>query len=198
MTDIKERPILFNAAMVNAILDGRKTQTRRLAKPRKHPSLLAGNWSDAYVLDGGNHDWLMQDNIYGQPGDQLWVRETFSIVPRTAYRMSEGVEQIEKPTCNHDAAIYRAGWDRSAGGLRWQPSIHMPRWASRIQLEVTALRIERLQNITIADALAEGINHKTMACPRHEYFQLWNSINGDMNHEQNPWVWVIEFKRIEK
>ncbi|AXF75172.1 hypothetical protein AV903_02100 [Erwinia tracheiphila] len=79
----------------------------------------------------------------------------------------------------------------------WTPSIHIPRWASRITLEITGVRVERLQDISASDALTEGVTHRTMNCPRHEYFQIWNSIYGDMAHEANPWVWVIEFKCME-
>ena len=112
---------------------------------------------------------------------------------------------------DHDAAIYRAGWDRSNGGFRWRPSIHMPRWASRILLEIVSVRVERLQDISEDDARAEGIayserfegyctgeaEHFNSHDPRQSYFSLWEAINGAGSVAANPWVWVVEFKRID-
>jgi hypothetical protein len=145
------------------------------------------------------------------PGDRLWCRETFAIVPRTAYARSDGVSQTLRPDDDHDAAIYRADWTRSNGGFRWRPSIHMPRWASRILLEITDVRVERLQDISEADAQAEGIEyserfegycigeaeHYNSHDPRLSYASLWESINGPGSWAANPWVWVVEFRRIE-
>ncbi len=196
---MKERPILFNGEMVRAILEGRKTQTRRSIK-----------WPKEYQVDNAameriaarNDPFALRRCPYGQSGDRLWVRETFAIVPKTAYAMSEGVQQTIRPNDNHDAAIFRAGWERSTGGLRWRPSIHMPRWASRITLEITNVSIERLQDISESDAAAEGFdlppaegqNFKFKAL--HNFKFTWNQIY--KNWEQNPWVWVIEFKRIQE
>ena len=219
-----ERPILFNAPMVRAILEGTKTQTRRVVRPCKDAGIgceLAPNELAGEVNAG---DFL---NALCQPGDRLWVRETFAIVPRTAYRCSEGVQQTLRPDDDHDAAIYRAGWERSRSGFSWKPSIHMPRWASRITLEVTGVRVERLQDISEADALAEGISRLAPPAPPHEwsglnrftlngmgsgfcagsvswnsptaealYLRLWEDINGPGSWEANPWVWVVEFKRV--
>lgn len=211
---MKERPILFSAPMVRAILEGRKTQTRRVVKPQP-----------VYVLKSrgicsSTPDW---SNIikcpYGQPGDRLWVRETHAIVPRTAYAHSEGVHQILRPNDDHDAAIYHEGWERSQGGIRWRPSIHMPRWASRITLEITDVRVERLQEISYEDALAEGVSDmsallhddwqplngesgnecaRRLRWPQRLYKQLWESINGPDSWDKNPWVWVVEFRRIDQ
>ena len=138
------------------------------------------------------------------------MRETFAIVPRTAYARSAGVQQTLRPDdeFDHDAAVYRAGWDRSNGGFRWRPSIHMPRWASRITLEIVSVRAERLQDISEADALAEGVEidesgHATRADgiavggARTAYAELWESINGPGSWAANPWVWVVEFRRVE-
>jgi hypothetical protein len=199
---MKERPILFTGEMVRAILKGRKTQTRRVGKPVRHPDL--GNLYDigALVLEHEPQHVIHRACPYGQPGDRLWVRETFAIVPRTAYRCSDGVQQTLRPDdpYDHDAAIYREGWTRSGGGFRWRPSIHMPRWASRITLEITGIRIERLQDISEADAIAEGVKN-SLHLPggrfaRENYEHLWWTINGDGSWEKNPWVWVIEFQRI--
>ena len=211
---MKERPILFSAPMVRAILAGTKTQTRRVVKPQP----------GCDPRDDGHID--MGRCPYGQPGDGLWVKETFAIVPRTAYRRSEGVQQTLRPDDDHDAAIYRAGWDRSNGGFRWRPSIHMPRWASRITLEITGVRVERLQDISPSDAIAEGLKglskdggqitkygipdsdglpgtddagwpwHAWRISPVDSYRRLWSQINGPRSWDANPFVWVVEFKRV--
>lgn len=198
---MKERPILFSAPMVLAILEGRKTVTRRIAKPRKQPSLLDGQWSDSYVLDEGNREWLMRDNPYGQPGDRLWVRETCFINGD-----GEGSQ-----------VIYRADplpcWEGEESEIRWRPSIHMPRWASRILLEITDVRVERLQDISEVQAMAEGAKCADRATGREVLFpdqsqhigswklhfqDIWESINGPGSWDTDPWVWVVEFKRIEQ
>lgn len=218
---MKERPILFSAPMVRAILGGTKTQTRRAIKPQPPPEFCTGDvaaitngkrWSiskmpERMAWHPDPHPGILCP--FGVPGTQLWVRETFAIVPRTAYRCSVGVHQTLRPDDDHDAAIYRAGWERSNGGFRWRPSIHMPRWASRITLEVTDVRVERLQDISEADAQAEGIERRgeewrnygdPMApCirPRTSYATLWASINGPGSWDANPWVWVVSFKRVK-
>lgn len=187
---MKERPILFSGPMVRAILDGRKTQTRRIVKPQ--PTKLAGP----------NFDGLWSDAIdpvvryfacpYGQPGDRLWVRETF------AYTDSSINDQ--------PGWVYRAtdpDWS-SMEGFRWKPPIFCTRSASRITLEITGVRVERLNDISEADAIAEGVTitdsivrddsvHASRAWVE-SYRQLWEQINGAGSWEVNPWVWVIEFK----
>ena len=194
----RERPILFSAPMVRAILDGTKTQTRRVVKPA-HKA-----WIEMPVTHQLG-EWDKRPLPYGKTGDRLWVREAFAIVPRTAYRCSEGVQQTLRPDDDHDAAIYREGWVRSTGGFRWRPSIHMPRWASRINLEITGVRVEKLQDISVTDALAEGVNvnpdhhgkpRTSIYSPVQAYRDLWESINGPGSWEANPWVWVVEFKRV--
>lgn len=194
---MKERPILFSAPMVRAILDGRKTQTRRVANPRKHPSLLDGSWSDNYVLDACNFEWLMRDCPYGQPGDRLWVRETFQpIYPQ------DPLYNGGKPICYDYAATYRHG-DRLGDSIgekrKWKPSIHMPRLASRITLEVTGVRVERLNDISGSDAVAEGVRSRLPdnGIAVAEYRDLWQSINGAGSWNANPWVWVIEFEAVK-
>lgn len=193
---MKERPILFSAPMVRAILAGTKTQTRRAAKPRRNPSLLDGSWSDGYVLDPGNREWLMRDCPYGEPGDRLWVKETF----RDARDFGAG------------RVLYRASGDTACG---WKPSIFMPRELSRLTLDVADVRLERLQDISDRgpqnDCTAEGVFHCGMDVPSYEewsasgfrssekymYRQLWESINGAGSWDANPWVWVVEFRRAE-
>ena len=225
---MKERPILFSAPMVRAILAGTKTQTRRVVKPvGKDEGFVLQDYGDGfwpYRSEDGESGFYrdrdgydMEERIkcpYGKTGDRLWVREAFAIVPRTAYRCSEGVQQTLRPDDDHDAAIYREGWVRSKGGFRWRPSIHMPRWASRITLEITGVRVERLQDISEADCWAEGVEqvmhdftkesqidmaYRLGLCiddAKPLYAQLWESINGPGSWEANPWVWVVEFKGV--
>lgn len=204
-----ERGILFSAPMVRALLDGSKTQTRRPAKPRRKPSLLDGSWTDDYVLDPGNRDWLMRDNPYGQPGDRLWVRETWA--QPAALDPGPTVYRADYPDC------VPAQYENvpPAEEITWKPSIHMFRKDSRILLEITGVRVERLQDISEADAIAEGVephevrqfalhglNAEERAAIRRQaavgpYRGLWESINGGGSWDANPWVWVIEFRRIE-
>jgi hypothetical protein len=192
---VKERPILFSAPMVRALLAGKKTQTRRIVKPRKDrdfgceiaPCELAGE------VNAGEYR-----NAYCAPGDRLWVRERGWIAQsKTAFIPFVGNEQGATPT--------------SPNGDPYKvcPSIHTPRWASRITLEVTAVRVERLQDISVQDAVAEGAppSHPSIDAvsrefgypdfPRSWYGQLWEQINGPDSWDANPWVWVVEFKRIE-
>jgi hypothetical protein len=155
------RPILFSTPMVIALLAGTKTQTRRIVKPQPHHGPVG------QMVNLGDSEWAMDDGDlsglwrcrYGKPGDLLYVRETWRKVPATAYRMSEGVQQVVNPDDPVWGAIFRAGWDRSIP--KWKPGIHMPRWASRLTLEVTDVRIQRLQDISEADAIAEGL-YKSM------------------------------------
>lgn len=217
-----ERPILFSGPMVRALLDGSKTQTRRVIKDQT----IGKDYS--HTLDDGrvHLEWLgtptcgsgvwdvpersMQiASPYGVIGDRLWVRESLKFV--------------DTPTTRHDHAVYAADGvrvPREQGLADWAcdgmafgfansvPSIHMPRWASRIMLEVTGVRVERLDDISEADARAEGVTiedrHMNGYCagetrpPSIRAFRdLWESINGDASWDANPWVWVVEFKRIE-
>ena len=197
---MKERPILFSAPMVRALLDGSKTQTRRVVKPqppevfdlKNHKTESGFVYAADYAKmtsDVEKQQRVRWDCPYGQPGDRLWVRETFGHFERNDTLKSG------------DTIYYRA--DGECLELQpWRPSIHMPRWASRILLEVTAVRVERLQDIRDSDALAEGIaplDHPgAIFCPaKSAYSDLWDSINGDGSWFQNPWVWVIEFKRVQ-
>lgn len=190
---MKERPILFSAPMVRAIIDGSKTQTRRVVKQDRDGLL------DCKPTPAWDAFWKCVDCPYGKPGDRLWVRETFAVVPRTAYARSDGVQQTLRPDDDHDAAIYRAGWTHSNGGFRWRPSIHMPRWASRILLEITDVRVERAQDISDRDARDEGAEQigDCEGAYVAGFRRLWESINGADSWAANPWVWVVAFRRIE-
>ncbi len=218
---MKERPILFSAPMVRAILDGRKTQTRRVVKPIGNDGGFVlldhgkgwwpyrsdnGDSTTHTVKRGGNlyHDETPHASPYGQPGDRLWVRETWSVA-----------EVCTPTTPIRQKTVYRADFPDDYDGFgipRWIPSIHMPRNESRITLEVAGIRVERLQDISATDAVAEGIHHDdtipfngpwyaspadSQGCgePAHAYANLWESINGPGSWDANPWVWVIEFKR---
>lgn len=221
---MKERPILFSPTMARAILAGQKTQTRRVVKPTQSTPKVAPLHMEPYLWQGeqetdddglpmwiGYHpDYPTEDGKWfscphGGVGDHLWVREAWALVPQTAYRGSDGVQQTNHPTDEHDAAVYAAGWDRSQPG-RWRPSIHMPRWASRLTLEITEVRVERLQDISEEDALAEGIRTWAAAycspdvwdiwTPQEAYARLWDSINGTKAAwESNPYVWVLSLAR---
>jgi len=205
---MRERGMIFNADMVRAVLNGSKTQTRRMLTPR-HLELigLAARSGECYPLESGQQHANSQSYYrefcpFGAVGDRLWVRETFSVVPRTAYAASEGVQQVICPDDSHEAAIFRAGWEHSSGGIRWRPSIHMPRWASRITLEITGVRVERLRDLSEEDAKSEGVTPPAGGVlpgweHRINFRELWMSIYGADNWEANPWVWVIEFKRVE-
>lgn len=199
---MKERGMIFNAGMVNAILSGRKTQTRRPVKfPFRDVNLgceLSGN-ELAGELSAGNY-W---NSRVGQPGDRIWVRETWAEAGASA----------------PDLTLYRANYPEHVPAhyenvppvdeIRWTPSIHMPRWASRILLEITDVRVERLNNISYDDAISEGITQEwTCIDPglgsyahkndvQDDYETLWKSIYGEESWAANPWVWVISFKRIE-
>ena len=196
---MKERPILFSAPMVRAILAGTKTQTRRVAK---HP--LAQNLS--YIVDIGK-GWFGDEEgevqircPYGQPGDRLWVREKWQAVSgndRARHIMTH-------PRPDRGWLEYAATPRADEPAYKWRPSIHMPRWASRITLEVTGVRVERLQDISEADAMAEGVHYSLLEkiqagqdrWARHAYKKLWETINGSDSWDLNPWVWVVEFKGV--
>ncbi|QLK60844.1 morphogenetic protein [Enterobacteriaceae bacterium Kacie_13] len=188
---MKERPILFNAEMVNAILSGRKTQTRRVIKlPLRDVNMgceLAGNELAGEVAAGDYRNCPL-----GQPGDQLWVREAFStgLCTKTtmAYKATHKAEDLEE------------GWLEK---IKWRPSIHMPRWASRINLLITGVRVERLNDISQEDAKSEGCCYgrgggvpDLAVSPADHFPTLWESIYGIKSWAANPWVWVIEFERV--
>lgn len=213
---MKEHPILFNGAMVSAILEGRKTVTRRAVKATK------AHADGFMMLDHGKGWWPynafgdftsdhegMEYPIacpYGQPGDRLWVREAW---------------QLHEKFTDNCVAVYKANERNSwtefhrrfpvevARGCQakpfqthgFRPSIHMPRWASRILLEITNVRIERLQDISTEQIIAEGLSttlreHDAEVDLRRQWRELWESTGGDWGG--NPWVWCVSFRRIEQ
>jgi hypothetical protein len=187
----KERPILFGAPMVRAILDGSKTQTRRVVK--RHGDMEFdpqdphyGPYWLPYAAGDAEGEQAKVRCPYGKPGDRLWVRETW------AYEQGG-------TGCPDDTGIlYRAtdpGWDDEETGLRWRPSIYMPRRASRILLEITDIRVQRLQEISEGDARAEGC--EPFAYPRDRFHGFWDTIHGPGSWAANPLVWAITFRRIQ-
>ncbi|HFF9548187.1 TPA: morphogenetic protein [Klebsiella pneumoniae] len=218
---MKERGMIFNGEMVRALLSGRKTQTRRPVKFPVHDKNLgcelAGN-ELAGELSAGNY----LNSAFGKPGDRIWVRETFQGPLFNYEQMDEYLEdssKFEKPEfCQYAAdGGHRPEYQDADDNLRhgWRPSIHMPRWASRILLEITNVRVERLNAISEEDAEAEGIDMEALYDSQDCYdciadhnmtgrptvtgaFKyLWESIYGEEGWKSNPWVWVIEVKRVE-
>ncbi|TXH90322.1 MAG: hypothetical protein E6Q78_05105 [Rhodoferax sp.] len=177
---MKEHPILFSAPMVRAILAGTKTQTRRVVKPTPEWIGKSG------VLSFNGRVGLPHAICpYGQPGDRLWVREAWN-----GYGpFKDGMHYYYRAT------------DQNPDSTKWKPSIHMPRAASRITLEITGVRVERLQDISEADAKAEGYKEfpgsVNQMDPVTWYQALWEQINGPGAWDANPWVWVVKFKRLE-
>jgi hypothetical protein len=201
---MKERPIIFNGPMVRAILEGRKTQTRRALKLQNDVATKVAEYHTgepslgfAYYrkIGGVWHRSLPFACPFGKVGDRLWVKETFAIY---------GDE--EKYVMHYKAD--RDSWPTK--GCGWRPSIHMPRRASRITLEITNVRVERLQDISDEDAKAEGVYafhsqspgleakpyYRSLYSPTELFQMLWDSINGEGAWDCNEWVWVIEFKRV--
>lgn len=200
---MKECPILFSAPMVRAIQDGTKTQTRRICKGQRELSNI--------------HDFQLDRCPYGKPADRLWVRETWG--DRTKGSDIMAGTHWDKPLYRSDADAYGLIGHDGEGpiyveDILWRPSIHMPRWASRISLEITGIRVERLQDINEEDAIAEGClkypfeddhaytfykNDRTgHATYTGAYRKLWESINGKGSWSLNPFVWVVEFRKIQK
>ncbi len=202
---MSEHPILMSGEMVRAILDGRKTQTRRVILPQPLDTWMKGpDWSKYYV-DGQKNLWIEHPTKhteikcpYGVPGDTLWVRETW-------WGANNG-----KPYRNAIAplptVVHRANdTSGTANRVKWRPSIHMPRWASRLTLDVVKLRVERVQEISEEDAIAEGVSGNGVEhgpakqTARYRYHVLWDRINAKRGYvwASNPWVWVIEFQPKE-
>ncbi|MDZ7868787.1 MAG: hypothetical protein U5L02_06215 [Rheinheimera sp.] len=235
---MKERPILFNAEMVRAILDGRKTQTRRPVPEWQLPSETEGphdQFPDSRFISTAQRDprygfgvfgataEACMDNYnkgfkslcpFGAIGDRLWVRETFQgplieqgdestdgyEFPKYCVYKSDGHARPEFTTVDDETVC------------RWRPSIHMPRWASRITLEITSVRVERVQDISESDAAAEGLNKpiyvqnesgqltppvgetllSAFPTAKHWFSTVWDGVYG--NWSENPWVWIVEFK----
>lgn len=243
---MKERPILFSAPMVCAILDGSKTQTRRVVKNAPHEAqcglfsqpFTKPDTSSALFFAGPTAESPglgMVTNPYGKPGDRLWVRETWMLPTQPVadlhmldvdYRatLEPEMQGCDREFLNDvsDAILQDALriWDADVRNARsgWRPGIHMPRWASRLLLEITDVRVERLQSISEADAKAEGVrrawepvaDHKGQPVIvsaaddephpgytyRNGFHALWWQINGRDSWTANPWVWVVTFKRV--
>jgi hypothetical protein len=232
MTKEMSRPILFSAPMVRALLEGRKTQTRRQVKYRvtgpNRPNTLdfheGSRWRgalDARSLTGN----ALALCPYGKPGDLLWVRETcraHELTDKEAEEDTFGVMErlgLEYPLYGLDGVIYAADGtfreiqNTQQASQAWcelnhyrgkqgatVPPIHMPRWASRITLRITSVRVERVQAISQADCIAEGIAAQTGPFVHHvvaDYRRLWGEINGKESWDANPWVWVVAFERAE-
>lgn len=223
---MRERPIIFNADMVRAVLDGRKTQTRRVMKvqPESNQLGLLRITASTNRSDIGKYHWAESNATgnhvrsklfacpYGAVGDRLWVRETFRVHSRAtdlATLVYKASEQQSWTQQTHRVPIEKC--NKPAVVDKWTPSIHMPRWASRITLEITGVRVERMYDISEADARAEGVEQLRGGFWRHyqpgwtqhqlsargSFVTLWKSIYGEESWQANPWVWVIEFKRVE-
>lgn len=211
---MNEKPILFNSEMVRAILDGRKTQTRRVVKLPQNADL---SWIASINQDGAG-DWVawgpkpVTDEFsrkmypngggikcpYGRPGDLLWVRETFCVVDDSRFNGLRWVDYKATPKYEESDP---AGWDNAPDdpeALKWKPSIHMPRWASRITLRVTGVYVERLWQMSVSKMEAEGVMEvdDDNKHPLTPFITLWDSINARRGYpwESNPWVWVVEFE----
>ncbi|HBZ3404375.1 TPA: hypothetical protein MG645_01355 [Klebsiella pneumoniae] len=235
---MKERGMIFNGEMVRAILDGRKTQTRRIMAPQPADDIERGIFPNPEVIGWKSSRRHKHGSTtahfchYGKPGDRIWVRETWGVVSHAFSDDGLMIDWVpDRPaTAIHEMpfgngyysgyAIYAADGDFTWGdddGYEdgrscWKPSIHMPRAASRILLEITDVRVERLNAISEEDARAEGIidggclncgEPEPCGCANPEpdatdaFAYLWQSIYGQENWNADPWVWVIEFKRVE-
>lgn len=245
---MKERPILFSGQMVRAILDNRKTQTRRIVRICDAPITkaesdacrrqkgiptnavnvrLCGGYLKCDAPPGSATVSSRVPCPYGQPDERLWVRESFFVDHYNYY--PRGPFPKAKPPEIDDNILYAADGtcceqlgecDCEGKGAVWRPSIHMPRWASRLSLEIIRIRVERLQDISEADAKAEGIAELTKdgdvkkyavldrgdysstpwarmpTTAKHAFERLWKSINGSQSWDANPYVWVVKFKRV--
>lgn len=198
---VKERPILFRDEMVKAILEGRKSMTRRIVKPQPphgYEPHIASDFASAKFRNG-YAPWTPSRH-HGVVGDRLWVRETWAI----------SGHHKDGPRYEFRAAPADGECHRSVG--RWKPSIHMPRAACRLVLEITGVRVERLNDISEEDAIEEGVSYTgpypaAVACgflPRAEdlarrgYRKLWEAINGVGSWAENPFVWVVSFRRVDQ
>lgn len=202
---MKERGMIFNAEMVRAILDGRKTQTRRIVKLSHERGMVnpvvRGRNGEISSITCRLAPMLCP---FGQPGDRIWVRETWAEAGASAPELK----------------LYRANYPEHVPShyenvppideIRWTPSIHMPRWSSRITLEITGVRVERLNDISQEDAQAEGMeltgwrptysdpdSGGEVWTPYDNFAQLWESIYGEESWQANPWVWAITFRRVK-
>lgn len=235
--EVKERPILFSGPMVKALLEDRKTMTRR-----EITRLLGfGPITELKKTDTPGYDWCFRNKRmlwndittktilercpYGQPGDRLWVRETFCLeggpdvgympdIPTdgTPFKEVDINTDFEYRLVPHyratepDASIVPVNSEEGDDRTRWRPSIHIPRWASRILLEITDVRVERLHDITEEDEKSEGVDPSLFMgvgvdetyAHRYAFRELWMKLNGPDSWDANPWVWVVEFKRVKE
>jgi len=204
---MRHYPILFSTPMVQAILERRKIQTRRVVKQ-------SSGWDNVWkVSHEGNGSYCMRTGTqysipffkcpYGQPGDVLWVRETWCYIGDTA-------------SADNDKNRFHYLASKGKNNFTWKPSIHMPKEACRLFLRVKSVRVERLQDISEQDAISEGIQQSTIGFKNYDknypvaefigggtsatrsFKSLWQSINGAESWDANPWVWVVEFERITK
>lgn len=216
---MKERGMIFNSEMVRAILSNRKTQTRRIMKVQPESNQLGlllitdstkrsdiGKYHWAESNATGNH---VRSKLFSCPfgavGDRIWVRETWSSDFANYYPndrvwyAADNNRRLDIEVVDGVRGIYSPESDVHVP-FRWQPSIHMPRWASRILLEITNVRVERLKSISDGDAIREGCSTADMMsgdCVADVFARLWASIYGSDSWNANPWVWVIEFERVE-
>lgn len=249
---MKERPILFSGPMVRAILDGRKTQTRRVVKATHLSPLLKRHnldvcrreWGDSQTVEIAVRDIRREALLgacpYGVPGDRLWVRETFALESCREVGWYEPPHRDGRPLRVREDDAWGRWWEQPhyratdpapdlvvAGrdgdeepGVRWKPSIHMPRWASRLTLEVTGVRVERVKDIGNLDALAEGFGRHECGdcdgsglaegcvdpcpacagdgwfCETDNFLRAFFDLNQRAPKGTNPWVWVVEFRRV--
>jgi len=187
-TAVKERPILFSGPMIRAILRDRKTQTRRAVNPQPwlEPDGALGWRSKGDYIEWNNGRGDLSP--YGVPGDRLWVRETWHHEDASCF----------DPKCGQPTHIFYRVTEPYPESIRWRPSIFMPRWASRITLEITDVRVQRVQEISYEDQLAEGFEVGHPAGPLHWFQGLFDFLNKKRGYSwaSDPWVWVIEFRRI--
>ena len=215
---MKERGMIFNGEMVRAILDSRKTQTRRIMKPQPGPCPRGGHWWPSNVfktmlhveeeMQNSKGGWggLVGDACpFGDVGDRIWVRETFQ-GPLFDYDLMDSYCKDPTPFEKPEFCVYKADGKPAPEFFDaddnlhccWRPSIHMPRWASRLLLEITSVRVERIRSMSQDDARAEGVIAASGPMEAGLAFrELWDSIYGEESWKANPWVWVIEFERIE-
>lgn len=198
---MKERPILFRGEMMRAILDGRKTQTRRIIKPqpgitealmREMRECFPGRTDGQIVTSAWLAGFIDEDCPYGHHGDRLWVKETYGLLTGAGHRYVFRADGTPMQKFYPDEPI---------ANMKWKPSIFMRRELSRITLEITDVSVERLQDISEDDAKAEGVewgalSHAGMTTARDAFSTLWNGINGAGAWAANPWVWAITFKRV--
>lgn len=198
---MKYRPILFSGPMVRAILEGRKTQTRRIVTPAPSADTNSVEWNTA---DGAFVPWQLGTSTpnsgrrtgvpirswYGAPGDRLWVRETWRPMGVfDAYSTPKLSAEFGESVTIRSRLTFRA--DGDDGISKWRPAIHLPRWASRIELKIEGIRAERLQEISYGDSVAEG------AAGPMGFAELWQDIHGAHSWDRDPWVWVVTFRKVK-